>query len=646
LEALECRAVPSTVTNLDDAGAGSLRQAILDTPSGGTVDFQPGLTGTITLTSGQLDIDKDLTVAGPGADVITVSGNMYYRVFEIATPNVSVTISALTIAHGYTYGNAGSGIQSMGNLTLSDCVLNGNEAFAGAGGAISSAGTLTVSDCVLSDNQAQSGGGIYNYRFQGGLVTITRSTLRDNSATFGSPAMGGGIYNNGGTLILTDSTVSGNISSGSGALSALSEGGGILNNGTMTAAGSTLSGNVAGASVGNGSAFSAGGAVYNSGDLSITNSTIRGNGVSAGGILMASSGSSSGGGIYNTSTLTIVSATLTGNSASNSGHGNSIGGGTATAGGGVTTARNILLAANSAGTEAPDVSGTLESQGYNLIGDSSGGSGFVDTDLVGTADNPIDPKLGPLQDNGGPTLTMALLPGSPALDTGDPAQFGTVDQRGVVRAGGVNIGAYQASASVFVLAAPPKVMAGTPFDVTVTAVDPFGQLALGYTGTVTFSTTDPDPGVVLPADYAFTAADGATHVFTDTGRGETTLLTRGHQTITATDTSDGSILASVTVRVRHARHASPQLSAVTSRAAIPSLVPDHTPTRQAAQEPSEGQPIQFEALLTTTHTVPARHVRDAAFGVIGAYFVEQLPASVTRHVEDQASIPFNEPSNR
>jgi hypothetical protein len=120
-----------------------------------------------------------------------------------------------------------------------------------------------------------------------------------------------------------------------------------------------------------------------------------------------------------------------------------------------------------------------------------------------------------------------------------------------VRSGGVNIGAYQASASSFIVTAPAKVTAGTRFDVSVMARDPFGQLAVGYTGTVTFSTTDPDPSVVLPADYSFTLADGGHHTFP----GETTLQTRGHQTITATDTANGSILGSVTIKVRHAGHA-------------------------------------------------------------------------------------------
>jgi hypothetical protein len=88
-----------------------------------------------------------------------------------------------------------------------------------------------------------------------------------------------------------------------------------------------------------------------------------------------------------------------------------------------------------------------------------------------------------------------------------------------------------------------------PFDVTVTAVDPFRQVAVGYTGTVTFTTTDRDPGVVLPADYAFTLDDGGAHTFADTGRGDTTLLTPGDQVLTVTDTADDTITGSATIMV-------------------------------------------------------------------------------------------------
>jgi hypothetical protein len=181
------------------------------------------------------------------------------------------------------------------------------------------------------------------------------------------------------------------------------------------------------------------------------------------------------------------------------------------------------------------VNGALDPGGdYNLIGDGTGMTGLsngVNGNLVGSAAAPIDPLLGPLQDNGGPTKTHAVLARSPALNAGNLSQLGVADQRGVVRAGGVNIGAYQASASVFVLTVSGTVTAGTPFDVTVQAVDIFGQVAFGYTGTVTFSVTDPDPAVVVQPDYTFTTDDPGTHTFT----GGFTLITPGPWTLTVAD---------------------------------------------------------------------------------------------------------------
>ena len=131
-------------------------------------------------------------------------------------------------------------------------------------------------------------------------------------------------------------------------------------------------------------------------------------------------------------------------------------------------------------------------------------------------------------------MTLALLPGSPALNKGDPAQLGQADQRGVVRSGGVNIGAYQASASQFLVGAPAQVTAGVQFDVTVTAEDEFNQVAVGYIGTVAFSSTDTYPAV-LPDGYTFTPADGGVHTFT----AATALFTAGSQTITVSDTASG-----------------------------------------------------------------------------------------------------------
>jgi hypothetical protein len=570
LEPLEGRWVPSTVSNLADAGAGSLRQAIIDTPAGGTVDFQPGLSGTIALKTGELLIDKDLTITAPGESVITVSGNHVSRAFDIAAGS-TMDVSGLTIADGSVTGtNNGGGILNAGTLTVTHCLLNGNSTASGLGGGLGggiyngSGGTLTFTDSTLSGNSSSFGGGILNY----GTLTVSNSTLSDNSAYSGG---GGGIYNYiDDTLTLISSTLSGNSAGGSG--------GGILNFiGTATVTGSTLSGNSAGHAAGgifkqgtlnvtdstlSGNSSDYGAGIFDAGTLALTASTLSGNaaGVDGGGIynndsaltitnstLSGNSASNFGGGIYNvrvfgSSTVTVTSSTLSGNSASNKG------GGFIGQTGTVMITSNSILAGNTA-PSSPDVAAVLTSQGYNLIGDGSDGSGYVGTDLVGTADMPIDPMLGLLQDNGGPTRTMALLPGSPALDAGDPAQLGMTDQRGVVRTDGVNIGAYQASATAFVLAAPNTVSSGVPFDVTVTAVDPFGQVALGYTGTVTFSTTDLDPSVVLPADYTFTPDDQGVHTFTNTGLGEVTLVTPGVQMLTVTDTTDNTITGSTAVTV-------------------------------------------------------------------------------------------------
>jgi autotransporter-associated beta strand protein len=126
-----------------------------------------------------------------------------------------------------------------------------------------------------------------------------------------------------------------------------------------------------------------------------------------------------------------------------------------------------------------------------------------------------------------------------ATDTSDDTVTGTQD--GIVVA--------PASATALVVTAPATVSTGIPFNVTVTAVDPFGNTDTNYQGTVTFSTSDPDPGVILPADYTFTLDDGGVHTLTDTGLGETTLVTPGAQTITASDTSDNTITGNALVAV-------------------------------------------------------------------------------------------------
>src|SRR6516225_6276070 len=190
LEVLEDRWLPSTVMNLNDSGFGSLRQAILDTPAGGTVDFQPGLTGTITLTSDQLVVNNNLTIAGPGASLITVSGGDILRVFSIASNSLAtVTISGLTISHGH--GTSGGGIlNGVGTLTVTDSVVSNNHASSpiltdnSFGGGIENTGTLTIMDSVISNNgvssplpRGVSGGGINNT----GTLTLINSTVSNNN---------------------------------------------------------------------------------------------------------------------------------------------------------------------------------------------------------------------------------------------------------------------------------------------------------------------------------------------------------------------------------------------------------------------------------------------------------------------------------
>src|SRR5262249_33833408 len=146
-----------------------------------------------------------------------------------------------------------------------------------------------------------------------------------------------------------------------------------------------------------------------------TNSTLSGNSAGKGGGIWTLAGM-----------LTVTSSTLSGNSAS-------VGGGIATGSDQTkVTARNTIIAGN-VGDSSPDVLGFLNSQGHNLIGDGRGGEGFTDTDLVGTADQPIDPRLEPLGDYGGPTQTQRPLPGSPAVDAGDNTDAPDTDQRGLPR---------------------------------------------------------------------------------------------------------------------------------------------------------------------------------------------------------------------
>jgi hypothetical protein len=215
----------ATVTNLNDNGPGSFRQAIIDTPASGTVGFASSLTGTITLTTGNLPIGKDLSIVGPGASFITVNGNNAFQIFNIAQ-GVTVNVTGLTLDRGISafagFPNAfGGAIYNEGTLNITNTVISNSTAvtvggLAGRGGAIYNLGGMALTNVLITTNVAQasgvnfgSGGGIFNGPNSGGM-TLTNVTINGNSAGFGA-----GIANDQSPLALINVTIAGN-SAGSG----------------------------------------------------------------------------------------------------------------------------------------------------------------------------------------------------------------------------------------------------------------------------------------------------------------------------------------------------------------------------------------------------------------------------------------------
>jgi hypothetical protein len=404
------------------------------------------------------------------------------RVFYISgSGTLSVTISGVTLTNGDPDVDSedvvgGGAIYNEENLSLIDCVVNGN--FAQDGGAIMlSSGSLTLTRTTLSNNKAQnSGGGIWSYgpavtiidstitgnqaqergggvyNYVGGALTISGTTISNNTAVSGA---GAGIFKSGGSMSMTASTVSGNMASGRG-------GGIYLNIGstTSTISQSTISGN---------SSNSAGGGIFKAGGgITIDNSTISGNDAqtNGGGIGLFYDGSltltsstvsgnnadSQGGGIHIPSgvTATVTSSTISGNHAVSRGGGiysaasnndvtfnhstiafNTSPSGASTGVGFRSANRAILnhtiISNNLRGTSPDDVNGTFTAN-FSLIGNAGSASITNNTSIVGTT----QANLAPLTDNGGRTKTHALLTGSVAIDAGNASIVGapSFDQRG------------------------------------------------------------------------------------------------------------------------------------------------------------------------------------------------------------------------
>lgn len=405
---------PTTrVTNTNDSGPGSLRQALADAHDADTINFDHALNGrNIGLTSAELVIDKGITINGPGPNLLGVfrASQTSFRIFHVM-PGVTTTIAGLTVSGGGGEQPGGGGIlNDHATMTIDRCnVQNSSVTEYNSGGGIyndGSAGsaTLTILNSTIAGNHAYyGGGGIYNDGYDGSAtLTIMTGSVSNNSAGFSeflnAGGEGGGIYNGGGTVTITNSNVSDN-SAGAPDLFPVGYGGGISNYGTLTITNSTIDGN---------QVWLNGGGLYNFGTLTITNSTVSGNSA-----IGEHDGQpwGSGGGIVGQVTLT--NSTVSNNYASLS-----LGGvwGSGAIG-------NTILNNNS----DANINGTFTSLGYNLSSDDGGGNLTGPGDQINT-----DPMLGPLQDNGGPTFTHALLPGSPAINAGNPnfSPPPSYDQRG------------------------------------------------------------------------------------------------------------------------------------------------------------------------------------------------------------------------
>jgi predicted outer membrane repeat protein len=520
-----------TVITASDNGSGSLRDAILAANSGDVINFDPALNGqTITLTTGQISITKSLTINGPGAANLAISGNNASRIFNITA---ATNITGLTFENGKTTQNGGAIFAGTAVLlTISDSVFSNNSSPFG-GGALFTSGAVGVLRCTFSGNtvmEGNAGGAIF---VNNGTLTLDHSTISGNSAV-GGYGLGAGIYS-AATVTVTESTIFGNTIEFAGT------GGGFYNAGVATFRNSTVSGNSAGEG-------GQGGAIYNESagrfapTVTIINSTIANNTASPAG---------QGGGIYNFSTVSLNNSTLAGNSAGSDGFGGGIYNNGATI-----NAGNTIVARNTA-LSGPDLFGTTTSQGFNVIGNATDSSGWIASDLFN-----LDPQLGPLQTNGGSTETMALLPGSPAIDHGDPGfdpnAFTppmTTDQRGGPRVinGHIDIGSFEADVAHFPaidsLTAPQTLECashqGTNGSVTVAVSDSQGHsLTVQWFVDNQLQQTDQIPGTQPTTQgsstYGATFPDGTTNITVSVTDGESAPVTQS-TSVTVRDTAPPTI---------------------------------------------------------------------------------------------------------
>lgn len=419
-------AVNFVVSNLNDSGIGSLRQAISDAnanPGDDTIQVQSGIIGTIVVAS-ELTISSNIGFTGPGAEIFSISGNSQTRVFNIASGS-TVSISGVMVTRGRAQlGTCGGGILNAGDVTLTSVRVDNNSipSNEGCGLGMANVGTMIVHTSTISNNTS--------------------------IPTIGPVVQGGGVFNSG-TLSINRSTISGNVAR---------LGGGIFNTGTLLIESSTLFGNRAGSNTGTG------GAIH--GGVQLRNSTIANN----------TAGSASG-------APGLMGGTLGNSVLSNN------------------TRPGIMVPGESA-----DVVGSVNSLGNNLVSGTTGSSGWVASDLLN-----INPRLAWLAMRGGPTATCALLPGSAALDSGNPTGAPAVDQRGRPRVAGVgiDIGAFERQNSDAILS-PYDFDGDARTDISVYR-PPVGEwwFARSGDGSVGATQFGADPDRPVPGDYT---GDGKTDI--------------------------------------------------------------------------------------------------------------------------------------
>jgi CSLREA domain-containing protein len=422
--------VNTTADNVYDGACNahcSLRDAIGVAPAGSTITFN--VTGTITLNEGLLVIKKNLTIEGPGADQLAISGNNIERIFYINNAGVNFTLSGVTIKNGKSFDSDGGGMYNNGGtVVLEEMTFSQNTANGNGGGLYSNGGSVTLKNVTFSGNSVSSGsgGGMYN----AGTTDAQGGEFNGNSAS----DRGGGLYN-GSHATITDVTFHDNNSG--------NDGGGMYAASSSTLNRVTFSDN---------DADRFGGGLHADSSSTITNTTFSGNTASStGGGLQAAYGTTrltnvtfsgntatyDGGGMYKEyATCTLNNVTFTGNSGQR-------GGGLYSYNvSGSVTLKNVIIANSTRGGDCGGEN-VQASSANNLIEDATNNCGLTDgtnNNIIGT-----DPMLGDLLDNGGMTLTHSLLAGSPAIDQGSTPDCATTDQRGINRPQGANcdIGAYE-----------------------------------------------------------------------------------------------------------------------------------------------------------------------------------------------------------